>query len=169
MSHTPRSHSAPSAELRSNLKPTDLTAIRTLVEATGMFSRAEIEIAAELVAEYLRNGDDSGYRFTVAECDGAVIGYACFGPIPCTVSSYDLYWIAVHPSKQNGGIGRQLVDDVEKRIAKFGGTRIYVDTSGRDAYVPTRSFYERMGYTRAAVLQDFYAPGDGKVIFLKAL
>ena len=169
MSNSKAAKSGPLVELRSYLEHSDLAAIRTLVEATKMFSGAEIEIAAELVGDFLRQGTSSGYRFTVAESDGEVIGYACFGPIPCTISSYDLYWIAVHPSKQQCGIGKQLLEDVERRVADNGGTRVYVDTSGRDAYIPTRLFYERMGFIRAAVLSDFYAPGDAKVIYVKSL
>jgi hypothetical protein len=46
---------------------------------------------------------------------------------------------------------------------------MYVDTSGRAQYAPTRAFYEHMGYERAAVLEDFYAPGDAKVIYSKIL
>jgi len=149
--------------------PADLPAIRRLIEDTLMFSSAEVRIAVDLVCEFLDCGTSSGYRFAVAESDRAVIGYACFGPIPCTVSSYDLYWIAVHPSKQRHGIGRKLLEHVEQQIAEYGGTRVYVDTSGRDAYGATRSFYERMGYARAAVLPDFYAPGDAKVVYLKSL
>jgi ribosomal protein S18 acetylase RimI-like enzyme len=169
MKTTRTAQSHPLVELRPNLKHSDLAAIRTLVEKTGMFSCAEIETAAELVGEFLTQGTNSGYRFTVAEYDGEIIGYACFGAIPCTVASYDLYWIAVHPSKQHSGIGKQLLEDVERRIAENGGTRVYVDTSGRDAYIPTRAFYERAGYTQAAVLPDFYAPGDAKVIYAKSL
>ena len=134
-----------------------------------MFSRAEVEIAMELVREFLGRGTDSGYRFAVAEYDGGVIGYACFGPIPCTVCSYDLYWIAVRPLRQRQGIGRKLVEQVERRIADEGGKRVYVDTSGRESYGPTRSFYERMGYLPVAVLPDFYAPGDAKTVYVKSL
>jgi len=159
----------PAVELRPHLRTSDLPAIRTLVEETRMFSLAEVQIAAELVGEFLQKGANSGYRFTVAECEGDVIGYACFGPIPCTASSYDLYWIAVDPSRQHCGIGRQLLEDVERRIAGAGGRRVYVETSGREVYVPTRLFYERRGYEQAAVLPDFYAPGDPKVIYVKPL
>ena len=169
MKTTRTAQSHPFVELRPNLTHSDLAAIRTLIEETNLFSPTEIEIAAELVGEFLRHGTNSGYRFTVAESDGEVIGYACFGAIPCTLASYDLYWIAVHPSKQHGGIGKRLLENVERRIAEDSGTHVYVDTSGRDAYVPTRAFYERMGYIRAAVLPDFYAPGDAKVIYVKSL
>jgi len=154
-------------ELRHTLRDADRRAIAALVEATGMFSAAEVEIAAELVDERLERGADCDYRFAVAEIEERVVGYACFGPIPCTVSSYDVYWIAVDPTEQGRGVGRRLLADVEKRVVDLGGTRIYVDTSGRDAYAPTRAFYERMGYKRAAALTDFYAPGDAKIVYVK--
>ena len=57
----------------------------------------------------------------------------------------------------------------ETEIVKAGGTRVYVDTSSRKQYAPTRTFYERVGYSKDALLEDFYAPGDGKVIYVKVL
>jgi hypothetical protein len=50
-----------------------------------------------------------------------------------------------------------------------GGRHCYVETSGRRDYAPTRAFYKRSGYTAEAWLADFYAPGDDKLIFRKAL
>jgi hypothetical protein len=44
-----------------------------------------------------------------------------------------------------------------------------VETSTRAQYEPTRTFYERCGYEIAAELPDFYAPGDGKAIFVRVL
>ena len=55
------------------------------------------------------------------------------------------------------------------RILSAGGTRIYIDTSGRPQYAPTRAFYERIGFRCDAVLADFYAPGDDRVIYVKCL
>ncbi|MCB9858454.1 MAG: GNAT family N-acetyltransferase [Phycisphaerales bacterium] len=167
--HTKTGTSQRTIVLRTRLKPTDPDAVRALVAATGRFSDAEVAIAGELVDECILRGTESGYWFVVAEIGESFVGYACFGPIPCTTASFDLYWIAVEPSSQNGGIGRRLIEDVERQVAESGGTRIYVDTSGREAYTATRAFYERMGYERAAVLKDFYAPGDDKVIFAKVL
>jgi hypothetical protein len=46
---------------------------------------------------------------------------------------------------------------------------VYAETSSRPQYEPTRSFYRACGYRLEARLEDFYAPGDGKVIFLKVL
>jgi ribosomal protein S18 acetylase RimI-like enzyme len=58
---------------------------------------------------------------------------------------------------------------VEDRIKEMGGKRIYVETSSREQYRPTRSFYSRCGYQKEATLKNFYSPGDDKVIYLRVL
>ena len=147
----------------------DREAIRGLAQATGFFHADEVEIAAELVDERLTKGPTSGYEFVLAERDGRVLGYSCFGPIPCTTASYDLYWIAVHPETQGQGLGRRLLDETERRVRQMGGTRVYAETSSRPQYLSTRAFYERTGYHLAEMLEDFYAPGDGRATYLKVL
>jgi ribosomal protein S18 acetylase RimI-like enzyme len=54
-------------------------------------------------------------------------------------------------------------------MRKAGAKQIYVDTSSSDRYAGTRGFYQRMGFEEEARLAGFYGPGDGKVIYLKAL
>jgi GNAT superfamily N-acetyltransferase len=101
--------------------------------------------------------------------DGEVAGYACWGPIPGTAASVDLYWIAVHPDRQGKGAGRELLRAAEEWIREEGRSRVYVETSTRAQYAGTRDFYLACGYELAAELADFYAPGDGKAMFLKVL
>ncbi|MCB9683479.1 MAG: GNAT family N-acetyltransferase [Alphaproteobacteria bacterium] len=157
-------------KMRDEVVAADEAAVRALVAATRMFHDDEVDVAAELVRERLTKGDESGYHFLMADAeDGSLSGYACFGPIPCTRSSWDLYWIAVDPGLQGQGLGRALLEASEGRVAALGGTRVYVDTSGRPDYEPTRAFYERCGYAVGAHLRDFYDVGDGKVIFEKVL
>lgn len=152
---------------RVQIAPPDREHIFSLTAATGFFSEAEIAVAVELADDKLANGAESTYRFIFAEIAGQTVGYSCYGPIPCTISSFDLYWIAVHPDFQGRGIGRRILRETEKQIVSSGGTRIYVDTAGREQYRPTRDFYASCGYRQAAVLDHFYAPADAKVIFLK--
>ncbi len=155
--------------LRDTVLASDSDAVRTLVTRTGFFHADEIDIAVELVDEHLAHGAASGYYFVFVEIANELAGYACYGPIPCTKTAFDLYWIAVEPNYQRHGLGRLLVSEVEKRIASVGGDRIYIDTSGRPDYAPTRAFYERSGFHRAAELADFYAPGDDRVTYAKLL
>ncbi len=154
---------------RFTLEPADADRIRRLVTITGFFNTEEIAVAEELVLERLAKGDTSGYFFVLAEHYGRLAGYTCYGPIPGTQGSFDLYWIAVHPDFQRKGLGHRILNQTEKNILKAGAHRIYVDTSQRDQYAGTRTFYERNGYRLETVLKDFYAPDDGKVIYCKVL
>jgi ribosomal protein S18 acetylase RimI-like enzyme len=154
---------------REEVRPADREAVGRLVRATGFFSAEEADIAEELVMERLAKGDGSGYFFLFAEEGDRLIGYACFGPIPGSAHSYDLYWIAVDPGAQGQGIGRKLMAAAERIMAARGARLIYADTSSRSQYEPTRSFYLACGYRQEALLADFYAPADGKVIFVKPL
>lgn len=161
---------------RSQVATSDSEEVARLVKATGFFSAAEVQVAVELVQERRLKGEASGYHFLMAQQgprghggEPPLAGYACFGPIPCTLSSFDLYWIVVHPDAQGQGLGKLLLTMCEQEINKLGGTRVYVETSSRPQYHPTRCFYERCGYALEATLADFYAPGDHKLVYCKAL
>jgi GNAT superfamily N-acetyltransferase len=156
-------------EVRRGLQPEERGPIEALLRATGFFNREELTVAMELVDEALLDGGGSHYRFVVASQGSEVTGYACWGPIPGTVASADLYWIAVHPDGQGRGVGKALLDACERWIDEEGRNRVYIETSTRPQYLPTRAFYLRCGYSLAAELENFYAPGDGKAIFVRVL
>ncbi len=154
---------------RQDLKPGDREEVGRIVRATGFFSEEEAKIAVELIDERLAKGETSGYHFLFVEKGKSLLGYTCFGPIPGSAHSYDLYWIVVDPALQGKGLGRRLLSESERIMAERGARRIYADTSSRPQYEPTRAFYLACGYRQEAFLQDFYDEGDGKVIFVKAL
>jgi acetoin utilization deacetylase AcuC-like enzyme/GNAT superfamily N-acetyltransferase len=154
---------------RSAVMPHDVGRVRSLVASTGMFSSAEVDIAAELVTERLTKGIRSGYHFVLAERGATLVAYACYGPIEGTQGSFDLYWIVVAPEEQGRGLGTHAYARAEAAMRKAGAKHIYVDTSSSDRYATTRGFYQRMGFAEEARLPDFYGPGDGKVIYVKAL
>lgn len=143
--------------------------VRRMIDATGFFHPYETEIAVELVDDRLAKGHASDYHFVFAEIDGQTCGYTCYGEIGCTEGSYDLYWIAVDPSQQRRGLGRLLLAESERLIAERNGRHVYIETSNRPLYLPTRGFYLGAGYDEAAVLKDFYAEADDKVIYVKRL
>jgi GNAT superfamily N-acetyltransferase len=154
---------------RHAVEPDDSGRIRSIVESSGFFNPEEIEVAVELVVERLTKGEKSGYHFIFAEIDGRTVGYACFGPIAGTQCSFDLYWIAVDSVSRGKGIGKGLLRKSEEAIRAMNGRRIYVETSSRDRYIPTRTFYVDNSYILEASLKDFYAPGDSKNIYIKEI
>jgi len=154
---------------RDEARPEDPQNVRRIVRETGFFYPHEVEVAVELVGERLSRGASSGYSFLFAEDAGRLVGYTCFGPIACTRWSYDLFWIVVGKDRRGRGLGRDLLARTEEAIAAMGGRRVYTETSSRDLYAPTRGFYLKCGYRQDAILEDFYGPGDGKVIYVKEL
>jgi len=152
-----------------DFRPSDRAAVEEVLTTTGFFNAAEMHVAMELVEERIAEGPDSHYRFLVAKDGGITVGYACWGPILGTESSVDLYWIAVHPRCQGKGVGKALLLAAEQWIREEGKLRVYIETSSRAQYQPTRVFYLATGYAVDAVLDDFYSPGDGKFIFVKVL
>lgn len=149
--------------------PSDVEAVRRMAGGTGFFRPDEVDVAAELVEERLAKGIDSGYYFWLAGNNDSPVGYVCYGPTPCTIGSFDLYWIVVANDCQGRGLGLALSGMAEESARGMGGRRMYVETSGKELYRPTQRFYEKAGYFRAAVLPDFYDTGDDKLIYQKNL
>ena len=145
----------------------DRDAIVQFTRATGFFREDELQIAIEVLDEALAEGPAGHYQSYTAERGGIPVGWVCFGPTPCTVGTYDVYWIVVAPAAQNQGVGSVLLACAEQSIAASGGRLSVVETSGRAIYDATRQFYLRRGYKEAARVEEFYAPGDDQIIYTK--
>jgi ribosomal protein S18 acetylase RimI-like enzyme len=155
-----------------SLAPPDLAAVERIMLANRpTFSDEEVRLAFEVAAESLspRPGDREPYIGLVIEAAGAVAGFACYGIVPGTGTTYDLYWIAVSPALQGSGVGTRLIGAVERDIAARGGGRFLAETSTRAHYDGTRAFYLRRGYALLSTTPDHYAPGEHKVVYEKRL
>jgi len=150
-------------------KVADHPAVIDIVKATNFFYPVEIEVACEVFDEAAMNKPGCSYQSYVAEVDGQVTGWICFGVAPCTLGTFDVYWIAVDPAQQRNRIGSKLLDFAEAKIREQKGRMIVIETSGSEKFIPTRNFYERNNYRLAAEVKEFYAPGDDKWIFIKRL
>jgi ribosomal protein S18 acetylase RimI-like enzyme len=145
----------------------DRSKIQMILDDTGFFTDAEIDVAMELVDTFLTNPAQKDYFVYVAEEEEQIYGYACFGPTPVAVGTYDLYWIAVDPAVQNKGVGKKLLGFVEHEISRLQGRLIIIETSSQEKYKATQAFYLSNGYHLAARIKDFYKPGDDRMIYTK--
>jgi ribosomal protein S18 acetylase RimI-like enzyme len=144
----------------------DREPLEAVLRSDDSFRDDEIAVALELIDEAL--GDPaSDYWIRVAELEGEVAGYLCFGPTPMTRKTYDLYWLVTGAAFRGRGVARALLGAMEAELAERGGGGVRVETSVTEGYGAARRLYERLGYPEAGRLADFYAPGDDLVIYYK--
>ncbi|HET7457347.1 MAG TPA: GNAT family N-acetyltransferase [Gemmatimonadaceae bacterium] len=175
--------------LMAPLRAGDRPRVEAILRATSVFREDEVEVALELFDEAfgVRRAASPpppppvsssptttlpapDYLFVGAFApDRSLVGYACYGPTPSTDRTYDLYWIAVDPGSQGTGAGTRLIAEVERRLEQAGARLLVIETSSRPEYEPTRHFYVARGYSEAARVGEFYAPGDDRVIYTKRL
>lgn len=155
--------------------------VAEILRATAAFHEDEVNLALELfdetfaapaapaaVATAEREPMVADYEFIGSfSASDALLGYACFGATPSTEGTYDLYWIAVDPEYHGHGAGSRLLEAVERRLAARAGRLLVVETSSRADYANTRGFYEHRGFRPSALIADFYAPGDDRLILTK--
>jgi D-alanine-D-alanine ligase len=146
----------------------DKPALMRILRNTPEFKSFEVVVAEEVIDSYL-NDPRAGYFTLIAEEDGKIAGYICYGETPCTVGTWDIYWVAVDRAKRGHGIGKMLSEAAETAIKKAGGRLAIIETSSTPLYENTRQFYERRGYEPVACIPDFYTPGDDKLVLRKKL
>lgn len=141
----------------------DLPALRAVIDATGLFPSDMLD---GMAAAFLR---DPTSEFWLTCDDGAPVGVAYCAPERMTDGTWNALLIAVHPTHQGRGVGAALMAAVDRMVAARGGRIVLVETSGLPAFARTRAFYRRLGYTKEARIRDFYAAGEDKIVFRKAL
>jgi ribosomal protein S18 acetylase RimI-like enzyme len=151
------------------LAPHHRAKLANLLAHTPEFTRAEVDVALELVDCSLGDPSSDDYHFLVAEEGDEVVGYACYGSTPMTEGCFDLYWLVVSRTARRSGVGRELMTAVEELMRGMGARLVRVETAGLDSYAAARAFYRRVGYAEAARIRDFYWRGNDLYIFTKYL
>ncbi len=150
------------------LEGKDREALASLIRRIETFSPEEVACALELVDLALQP-NNRDYKILVADREGKLVGYVCYGPTPMTEGTYDLYCIASDPSVRGQGVGASLIAGMEGDLRRQKARLIRVETSATEAYGPTRGFYASMKYTEEARIRDFYKVGDDLIMLTKRL
>ncbi len=147
----------------------DTPVLVKLAEGTGVFKPMELVALREVLDDYHAGNSASDHRAVTWEQDSEALGFAYYAPAAMTDRTWYLYWIAVAKGLQGRGIGARLLGQVEEDIRRAGGRLLLIETSSLPHYEPTRRFYHKLGYERAAVLADYYADGDDLIVFRKRM
>lgn len=155
--------------------PDDQTALLAVAEATGLFTPEELEGFGGMIGEHLsdRNaGGDAGGGDNVwlADEEEGIVAAAYYAPEQFAGEGvWNLYFIGVRPSEQGKGRGSALIHYVEEDLKRRGARLLLVETSGKESFEPTRTFYCKNGYSEEARIRDYYTAGDDKIVFRKVL
>jgi GNAT superfamily N-acetyltransferase len=150
-------------------EPRDTRAILALATRTGVFKPHEIQAIDDVLAQYHATHNKLDHRAITFEEHGEVLAFAYYSPAPMTDRTWYLDWMAVTKQTQARGIGTRLMKYIEDDVRSRRGRILLVETSSVPYYDLTRKFYEKHGYERGAVINDFYADDDSMVLYQKRL
>lgn len=100
-----------------------LAAITWRAHYPGIISAAQIEhmLARMYDLDTLRAEVlTGGIRYHCARVEGELSGFSAFGPTT-TPGEFKLHKLYVHPTRQRRGVGRALIQNVERLVAETGG------------------------------------------------
>ncbi len=149
------------------IRPTttgDVPSLQEVVDQTGLFPS---EMLPDMLSVTL-SGDSAGFWLT-CEYDGSAVGLCYTVPEEMADGAWNMLALAVRPDVQGQRLGSALVVAVEEKLRSEGQRLLIVDTSGTEDFALTRQFYAKCGYDEEARIRDFWAAGDDKVTFRKAL
>lgn len=147
---------------------TDRSALEKLARSQTNFSNEDIEWAVRLALRAAAPND--GEYQTWVEADGTEItAFVCFGRTPRATGTFELFWIAVHPAQQRGGMGSELLRFVEGEAVRQGGRLLVLETSSSEGFRPAVDFYRKNGFHEVSRIKDFYRISADKIVFSRVL
>lgn len=148
--------------------PDDIPALKQIIDATDMFPS---ELLDDMIAGFFHDKENGEIWLTYDTSDdqNGAKAIAYCRPEEMTDRTWNLLLIAVDPDFQGEGIGAALMSHIEDHLAARGQRVLIVETSGTDALARTREFYRLCQYDQESRIRDFYADGDDKITFWKAL
>ncbi|MET0282826.1 MAG: GNAT family N-acetyltransferase [Polyangiales bacterium] len=105
----------------------------------------------------------------VAEVDGVVRGFATVEYEPWR-ERLALWFLYIGPAWRRQGLGRALLQEVERHGREVGATHVWLETSS--ANVPGVRAYARLGYTLCGADVHYYGkymPGESAIFLAKPL
>ena len=120
--------------------------------------------------EILRRFEKKQELFFGYKQSGELIGYVTLKLFFPGYKHCEVYWLAVKKKCQGKGIGRKLMEFIEKYAKKNGFRKVCLYT-GKDM-IKTRGFYEKVGYTLVNEFPGYYGYPTGNttaVLYAKLL
>lgn len=152
-----------------SITPEDTAAVLDVAEASALFQPAELGLLAHMLEEHFNAEDSASDLWMIREHNEQAVGIIYAAPERMTDGTWNIYMIAVRPEAQRHRHGSAMLRHMEQVLRDLGVRLVLVETSGSPAFDHVRSFYRNHGYEEEARIREFYAAGDDKIVFRKAL
>lgn len=144
--------------------------LQSILLRAKVFTPEEIDVAMELIDLVLKDSNQKDYLIhCFVNAQDQPLGYICYGPIPMTQGTFDLYWIVVDSDFKGQGIGSRLINFLEEEMRRLKGRMILADTSSVSFYEEAHRFYLKKGFQEVARVPDFYWEGNDRITFCKRI
>ena len=149
----------------------DRASIYDILMQSHLFGKTDAECVDEMFVETWtkRRDDADNYHWLSCRIDGRMVGFACYGIESLTHGTWDLFWVCVLPEARGKGAGRALLMEAEAQARHESGRVMVIYTSSTPNYAAAHRLYEGSGFTRVAVVPDYYSDGDDLNIYWKRL
>lgn len=143
----------------------DIETLKKIIDSSELFPSEYLD---EMISDYFNNPETEDIWFTYINKESlSAIGYCV--PEKLTDGTYNLLAIGVMKELQGKGIASEMMKYIEQLIKQKGGRILIVETSSDDAQFAARNFYKKIGYTKEAIIRDFWKEGEDKIVFWKKL
>ena len=148
--------------------PQDASAILSLAASLELFEPQQLEeLGSMFNASTERTADPQPFWLVDDAGEAGLGGVSYCEPERMTDGSWNLQLIGVRPARQRQGLGKALISAVEHSLRQRKARILIVETAA--SMESNLVFYQRCGFELEATIRDFYADGEDKVIFWKAL
>ncbi|MCW9096681.1 MAG: GNAT family N-acetyltransferase [Ignavibacteriaceae bacterium] len=130
----------------------------------------DTENAHEYFKDFFRNKSCPHDQFFVGIIDNKIV--SVIGYCPDRLNEIGVYWLGwfyTHKDYNHRGIGKSMFDFVISELKVKKACRLFVNTSSDEFYKPAMNFYQKMGFKKINVDEDFYEEGEDKIIMSKNL
>ena len=142
----------------------EIPALALAVAPQPLLSR--YQITAEKLTQSLEGALARGDGLIVAEEEGSARGFAWFLPTGTFALGGYLRLIALAPGSEGRGLGAQLLDEVERRVAQSSRSMFLLVSHWNQS---ARRFYAARGYAEVGNLPGFVRADTDEIVCMKKL
>jgi ribosomal protein S18 acetylase RimI-like enzyme len=149
-----------------NTERSDARAIMSIVGQSGQFDEESLAHIEQTLENHLMGHSDAIW---LTADDGEPVGVAYCAPEPVASGVWNLLMLWTRSDRYGQGHGTALVSEMESQLRERTARLLIVETSGLPAFAPARAFYEKCGFKHEAIIKNYFAHGDDKLVFTKPL